>query len=601
MAANTDMLEALPVPVYTTDAEGRLTFYNSAAAEFWGHRPELGVTTWCGSWRLFWPDGRPLPHDECPMAIALKEGRPVRGTEAVAERPDGTRVPFLPFPTPLRDEAGRVIGGINLLVDVADRTIAEIESARLAAIVSSCDDAIISKRLDGTITSWNAAATRMFGYESDEIVGQSITKLIPPELQHEEREIIAKLTSNERIHHYETVRVAKDGHRLDISLTVSPLHDRTGRVVGASKVARDITERKQAEALQTLLLNELNHRVKNTLAMVQAIATQSLRHTASTSDFVTAFTGRLHALAKAHTLFTTAQVQGADLMEVVREQVLLGVFDERITCSGPQLTLDAQLAVHVAMVLHELATNARKYGALSVPRGRLSVTWDVRTNGGRNLHLEWRESGGPAVRLPQAPGFGTTLVSQTLQAHGGSASIRYAEAGVTCDIVLPVPHQAAPSIAEHFESRRGEIGPVLRQERMPSRLQGKRILIIEDEPLVAMDVEASLKRVGCEIAGSAGTIGSAKELISKTTCDAALLDANLGGRAVDEVAAALARRNIPFAFVTGYARDALPSGFRDTLVLGKPFSNEQLLAIVEVLLYQRLRKPEVVPLRPRQV
>src|SRR5687767_6903810 len=119
------LLDALPAAVYTTDAAGRITFYNEAAAVLWGCRPELGKSEWCGSWRLFWPDGRSLPHDECPMAIALKENRAVRGAEAIAERPDGTRVPFIPYPTPLHDAHGNLIGAINMLVDITDRKQAE--------------------------------------------------------------------------------------------------------------------------------------------------------------------------------------------------------------------------------------------------------------------------------------------------------------------------------------------------------------------------------------------------------------------------------------------------------------------------------------------
>src|SRR6202165_4576126 len=127
-----ELLEALPVAVYTTDAEGRITFYNQAAAELWGHRPTLGSDQWCGSWRLYWPDGRPLPHDECPMAVSLKEGRPVRGVEAIAERPDGTRVRFLPYPTPLHDSSGRLTGAINLLVDLTGQYEADAVAAHLA-------------------------------------------------------------------------------------------------------------------------------------------------------------------------------------------------------------------------------------------------------------------------------------------------------------------------------------------------------------------------------------------------------------------------------------------------------------------------------------
>src|SRR5215216_2651510 len=249
MITSPDLLEALPIAVYTTDAEGRITFYNQAAADLWGRRPQLGTDEWCGSWRIYWPDGRRLPHDQCPMAVALKEGRPIRGVEAVAERPDGTRVHFLPFPTPLHDASGRVTGAINLLMDITDRCRAEQDSAHLAAIVASSDDAIVTKTLEGRITSWNAGATRIFGYEAAEMVGQPITRIIPPENQDEEQQILARLKRGEHIHHYETVRIAKDGRRVDISLTVSPLRDRFGNVVGASKIARDITERKEAERL----------------------------------------------------------------------------------------------------------------------------------------------------------------------------------------------------------------------------------------------------------------------------------------------------------------------------------------------------------------
>src|SRR5262249_37099224 len=306
-----ELLDALPVAIYITDGEGRITYYNQAAADLWGRRPQIGVDRWCGSWRLFQLDGQPLPHDESPMAVTLKQGRPVRGVEAIAERPDGTRLQFLPFPTPLRDGGGRLTGAINLLMDVTDRHASHIESAQLAAIVASSDDAIISKTIEGRVTSWNAGATRIFGYEPDEMIGQPILRLIPPELHDEETTILAKLRRGEYVQHYETIRVAKDGRRVDISLTVSPLRDESGRVVGASKIARDITDRKRAEKLQRLLNDELNHRVKNTLATVVSIATQSLHHARSPREFVPSFTGRVHALARAHDILLQTHVQGA--------------------------------------------------------------------------------------------------------------------------------------------------------------------------------------------------------------------------------------------------------------------------------------------------
>jgi len=244
---STELLGALPVAVYTTDAEGWITYYNEAAAELWGHRPELGTTQWCGCWKIYWPDGRPLPHDQCPMALTLKEGRPVRGVEAIAERPDGTRVNFLPFPTPLRDASGRLTGAINLLMDITERHADDLHAAQLAAIVATSDDAIVSKTLEGRVTSWNAAATRLFGYAPEEMIGQSIIRIIPPELHDEEGRILAQLRRGEHIDHYETVRRRNDGGTIYVSLSISPMRNAASAIVGASKIARDITARRDAE------------------------------------------------------------------------------------------------------------------------------------------------------------------------------------------------------------------------------------------------------------------------------------------------------------------------------------------------------------------
>jgi two-component system, chemotaxis family, CheB/CheR fusion protein len=178
-----DLLNLLPAAVYTTDADGRITFFNETAAALWGCRPRLNVDRWCGSWRMYWPDGTPLPHDECPMAVVLKEGRAVAGQEAVVERPDGTRMPFMAFPSPLRDATGKIVGAVNMFVDITERKRTEEMAQQLASIVESSDDAIISNSLDGTITSWNKGAARLFGYAAEEIIGKPISLLIPPDRQ----------------------------------------------------------------------------------------------------------------------------------------------------------------------------------------------------------------------------------------------------------------------------------------------------------------------------------------------------------------------------------------------------------------------------------
>lgn len=591
MESEHQLLEALPVAVYVTDADGRITFYNSAAAELWGQRPEPG-TRWCGSWRLFWPDGRPMAHDECPMAQTIRDGRPIRGRTAILERPDGTRVSFMPHPSLLRDAAGAVTGAINMMIDVGAEHEAELHAARLAAIVESSDDAIISKDLRGRITSWNASAERIFGYRAEEMIGESIRRLIPPELQAEEDEILARLRRGLRIDHFETVRVAKDGRRIDISVTVSPLHNKAGDVVGASKVARDITAQKQAESLQRLLFEELNHRVKNTLATIQAIANQSLRRAASPTDFVLSFGGRIHALARAHDLLVKSEMKGSDIVDVIREQVLLGpVPDPRMRFSGPSVTLDSRAGVHLALVLHELATNARKYGALSVPGGRLTIDWRVEATG-PDLLISWREEGVPHVIAPTAHGFGTTLIERTLESNGGAASIHYEVGGIVCEMRLPLPRDHEPLFGEAAPVRFGA-APGSASGR--ADLARKRILLIEDEPLVAMDLEEMLRGAGCRIAASVASVSSAKAAIDRIACDVALLDANLGGASVEGLAAALIGKGIPFAFATGHGPGALPAAFREAPVLGKPFEAAQVLATLAVLLDRDAAA--VVPLR----
>lgn len=254
------LVEELPVALYMTDAEGRITYYNDAAAKLWGRSPKIGEDWWCGSWRLYWADGKPMAHDECPMAQALKTGRPVLGAMAIAERPDGTRVPFIPYPSPIFDADGCVSGAVNMLFDASNWGVAEEAKQHLAAIVESSDDAIISKDLNGIIRTWNQAAEHLFGYQASEIIGKSILTIIPRDRHDEETTIITRIRRGERIEHYETKRQRKDGSLVDVSLTVSPVKDDNGKVVGASKIARDISERKRSEALldkQTMRLATL--------------------------------------------------------------------------------------------------------------------------------------------------------------------------------------------------------------------------------------------------------------------------------------------------------------------------------------------------------
>ena len=430
------ILDELPAAIYVTDALGRITYFNEAAATLWGHRPTIGTSEWCGSWKLLWPDGRALPHGECPMAIAIKEKRIVRGMEAIAERPDGTRVPFEPYPTPLFDASGALIGAVNMLIDITDRKRAEETKQLLSSIVQFSDDAIISKNLKGIIESWNAGAERIFGYKASEAVGQSVEILIPPDRLNEETEIISRIRRGEHIEHYETVRRRKDGSLIDISLTVSPIKDAKGKVLGASKIARDITDRKRSEAHISALAHEAEHRAKNVLATAQA--TVHLTEADTVAEFKKVIEGRLQALANVHTLFVASRWSGAELRDLVTKELAPYRKGDgtRVSIEGPVLVLEPNRAQTVAVICHELATNAAKYGALSVCKGRIDVSWTRPENG--QLVLRWTETSGPVVRPPTRKGFGTRVMASMVQQAKGEIQFDWHPAGLSCELALPI-------------------------------------------------------------------------------------------------------------------------------------------------------------------
>jgi PAS domain S-box-containing protein len=436
------ILEALPAAIYTTDAAGRITYYNEAAAELWGVRPELGKSEWCGSWKLFWPNGEPLPHGDCPMALAIKQKRSIRGVEAVAERPDGVRIPFIPYPTPLFDSSGALIGAVNMLVDITDRKRAEEITQRMAAIVAYSNDAIISKDLNGFITSWNEGAERLFGYTAAEAISQPMTMLIPEEQEDEEPMILARIRAGERIDHYETVRQHKDGSFIEVSITVSPVRNHTGEIVGASHVARDITERQRAQEQQNLLLREMDHRVKNLFTLASGVVSLSARSATSAEQLARDVRERLSALARAHALTLTklaeAEVrseQPTTLHALIR--TIISPYGsnadhdgDRLVLAGPDIMLSGGVVTSFALLLHEFATNAVKYGALSSPEGYLSI---LCSKDEQTFHLTWEERGGPRIdRRADSEGFGTLLARSVIQSQlGGSISKDWKPEGLT--------------------------------------------------------------------------------------------------------------------------------------------------------------------------
>jgi len=432
-----DIVDVLPTAICVVDADGAVIRYNRRAAELWGCEPQNAETRLFDEAVKTFPSGGDVqPPGESPVAQVLRTGQAVRDLESVMERPDGTRIALLSTIEPVFDASGSLVGAVSSFQDITARKHTE---SRLAAIVASSDDAIVSKTLEGIITSWNAGATRIFGYEAGEIIGQPITRLIPEEMHPEETHILAQLRRGERIDHYETIRVRKDGTPVNVSLTVSPMYDAAGRVIGASKIARDITERKRAEERQKALVDELNHRVKNTLATVQALAAQTIRGEGLSKEILDVFNARLLALSKAHDQLSREAWQHADLRSVIAS-VFAPYESSRVSLEGENVLVAPKVALTLTMVLHELATNAAKYGALSVPEGTLALTWHVASDSeSRRLFLNWQEANGPPVAEPKRRGFGTRLIDRAISGEmEGRSVLQFTPTGVRCHMEIPL-------------------------------------------------------------------------------------------------------------------------------------------------------------------
>ncbi|WP_421917316.1 PAS domain S-box protein [Mesorhizobium sp.] len=323
--------------------------------------------------------------------------------------------------------------------------------AWLAAIVDSSFDAIISKDLNSVITSWNGAAQRMFGYTSEEAVGRSILMLIPDHLRDEEADIIGRVRNGERVASYETVRRRKDGTLVAVSLTVSPIRNEAGEIIGASKIARDITATKESERRIRLLMREVNHRVKNQFAVILSMVRETGRRSTDPREFEELIRARIMALSRSHDLLVNSEWAGASLFDLIQEHLKPFGHEDRISLSGPLLTLQSNAVQNLGMAFHELGTNSSKYGALSGAAGRLEITWQIVTgvSGGREIHLLWDETS--PVHAGQAEstrkGFGTIVLQRvTPQSLNGSAVLERSAGHLTWELTAPLDSIIVPQL-----------------------------------------------------------------------------------------------------------------------------------------------------------
>jgi PAS domain S-box-containing protein len=340
--------------------------------------------------------------------------------------------------------------------------------------------------------------------------------------------------------------------------------DAVGKVVRLSGVTIDITERKEAEERQTLLAREVDHRARNALAVVQSII--RLTKSDCLANYTRSIEGRIKALSVAHAVLSQSRWDGADLRRLVDEELApYRSGPEKVALAGPDVTLEPTAAQTLTLALHELATNAAKYGALSSAVGRIELTWQTRDG---DLMLRWTEKGGPAIAAEPAKGFGTKIVTESIQRQlGGRVRYEWTADGLCCEISVPrdklkdrEPPKPVPKSAGNGMLQR------------PAR----RILVVEDEALVAMELADSLTELGFTVIGPFTNLAEAKQALERGEIDAAVLDVNLGGEPIYPLAAILAARNKPFVFVTGYDSDSIDMRFKNAPVLQKPIEQALL-------------------------
>ncbi len=350
---------------------------------------------------------------------------------------------FLMRIRPYRTVDNVIDGTVITFVDITERERYQSAKSELAAIVDSSQDAIIGHTFDGTITSWNAGAEKIFGFPADQALGKPIGILLPETQLDIVPDILKKVKRGERVEHFEIDLQRKDGKRIDVSLTISPIRDSSGNVIAASTVAREFTERKLAEEHKTLLIAELDHRVKNTLTIVASLVSQTAKAAESPEAFADAIEGRIQALSRVHRLLTRSNWDRAELRELVEEELApyRAENGENIVFGGKHdVVLTPQSTMALAMALHELATNAAKYGALSAEGGRVEVAWKIANKKKEPLlSIEWSETGGPRVEPPTRRGFGSELIERALPYQLEAKVQRdFLADGVRCRIEIPL-------------------------------------------------------------------------------------------------------------------------------------------------------------------
>lgn len=566
--------------IYELDREGRILTWNKGAEKLKGWKAEEVIGKPYNI--LHTPESRAKNAPGRELKIAAETGR--FEEEAPRMRKDGTIFAAHVSLFPLRDKNGDVTGFVKVTRDISDRTKAGkaiLESRRrMEAIVQSAMDAIITIDEELRVVVFNPAAEKIFGYSADEMLGEPVTRLFPerfgPLHARDLRDFFKSGVLNRRMEGDDLlVAERSSGEEFPIEASISQVTvdgERVGTII-----LRDITERRTNEEARALLAREVDHRAKNALAVAQALV--GLTKADTVEHFADAIRGRIASLARAHTLLSQSQWRGAPLDQLIRDELSSYARQGQFDLDGPALNCTAGSVQSLSLLFHELATNAVKYGALGSDTGHVSIDWRFSDD---CLVVRWEERDGPAVSPPTSEGFGTKLLRQVAGRQlDAQLHFEWDPKGLRAEVRFPARLFTAPPAPKLTETKRDK------ETREPAHSDSdRRILLVEDEELVALELSSELSRLGWAIVGPAATLSEAQALLSKPF-DAAVLDVNLRGRSIYPVAEALEERHVPFVFCTGYEMVDPEGRFPGVPVIRKPVQPAAVSAALSELLRAR--------------
>jgi PAS domain S-box-containing protein len=422
--------------------------------------------------------------------------------------------------------------------------------------------------------TWDAGQHRIFGIEPAdiELTMDNVRSFVHPDDLTQIQNIVKNGAADSNTFQLE-VRIRRpDGQTRWCICAAAMMSDARGKVTRVSGVTIDITELKEAEARRTLLVREVDHRARNALAIVQSIVRMTTAK--SISAYISTVEGRIKALSTAHALLSESRWEGANLDQLVDEELApyRSGEAERIVVSGQPVFLKPETAQIIALVLHELATNAAKYGALSDRNGRIALSWQMSREA---LDIQWQESGGPRVKPPTKKGYGTkVIVASVTQQLGGTANFDWNSAGLTFAMSIAVDKPAnAPKERSPGQARKTK---KIQSNGAEPPSADRRVLLVEDEALVGMMMKDILTEIGFSVVGPFGSVSDAIGAIDAEGLQAAVLDINLRGEMIYTLADELTGRGVPMVFVTGYGAEAIDGRFANVPVLQKPVDNAAL-------------------------